>query len=313
MLSVIPSRYHQLVELRHLRYFVALAEELHFSRTAQRLHLAQPALSQRIKDLERELGLKLFDRTHHSVQLTEAGALLLEQARPVVEGADAAREAMRRIRPGRSGALRAGIPPDTYPSTLRRVLAGFESRMPGVLLELHESTTSEQLIGLREGDLDVGIIRHPVNTIGLESGPMLSRRMGVVLHVNHPAAQADRVKLKNLAGSALVTFPREMAPVVYDDMLNTMRDHGYLPTAIRHARNPDFVHGLVLGGRGIHINQRPVSPLPRGLTWRPLASNPLFWRTSTVWVATRHSSVIKAFTLIATQSLIADGYRRARN
>lgn len=322
------------MELRHLRYFAVLAEELHFGRAADRLHMAQPPLSQRIRDLERELGVRLFDRTRHHVQLTEAGALLLEHVRPVLSGVETAREAMRRIRPGEAGVLRVGVPPDTGPAVLPTLTAGFARRVPDVLIDLHELTTDEQLARLREGELDAGVVRHPSDTVGLESGPVARRELGVVLPADHPSATAaptasgargapeapeasgapgtDRahpVRLRDLNGAPMVIFPRAMAPRLYDHMLTVCRDEGLLPGSIRHARNPYFVHGLVLAGRGIHLNEAPAAPLPDGLVWRPLEGAVLAWRTSVVWVPSRHNEVISAFAQAVSEGLAVAGHR----
>jgi len=296
------------MELRHLRYFAVLAEELHFGRAAERLHMAQPPLSQRIRDLERELGVRLFDRTRHRVQLTEAGALLLEHVRPVLAGVDTAREAMRRIRPGEEGVLRVGVPPDTGPAVLRNLTAGFAYQVPDVLLDLHELTTDEQLARLREGELDAGVVRHPSDTVGLESGPVARRELGVVLRSDHAAAAGGGpVRLRDLDGTPLVIFPRAMAPRLYDHMLTVCRDEGFLPGSIRHARNPHFVHGLVLAGRGIHLNEAPVTPLIDGLVWRPLEGTPLAWLTSVVWVPSRGNEVIASFAEVVSASLSGTG------
>ncbi|MEV5709158.1 LysR substrate-binding domain-containing protein [Actinoallomurus sp. NPDC052274] len=293
------------MELRHLRYFVVLAEELHFGRAAERLHMAQPPLSQRIRDLERELGVTLFDRTRQRVRLTEAGALLLEHARPILEGSEAAREAMRRIRPGAAGVLRAGVPPDTVPLALRTLVTTFAERVPDVLLELHELTTEAQLAKLREGELDVGLVRHPCDTVGLTSGPVVHRRLGVILPERHHAADHEVVRLRVLSGSPLVIFPREMAPRLYDHMLATCRDNGFLPGAIRHARNPQFVHGLVLAGLGVHLNEPPAGALPPGLVWRPIDEPRLTWSTSVVWRPAHSDDAITAFADAALTGLRA--------
>jgi len=300
------------MELRHLRYFAVLAEELHFGRAADRLHMAQPPLSQRIRDLERDLGVRLFDRTRHRVQLTEAGALLLEHVRPVLDGVDTAREAMRRIRPGEAGVLRAGVPPDTNPVVLPTLAAGFARRVPDVLIDLYELTTDEQLSRLREGELDAGVVRHPADTMGLESGPSARRELGVVLPADHPAGSTPEgtpVRLRTLNGTPLVIFPRMMAPRLYDHMLTICRDEGFLPGAIRHARNPHFVHGLVLAGRGVHLNEAPAAPLPHGLVWRPLEGATLAWTTSVVWVPSRHNEAVEAFTAAVGEGLAAAGHR----
>ncbi|MDJ1134361.1 LysR substrate-binding domain-containing protein [Streptomyces iconiensis] len=298
------------MEFRHLRYFVVLSEELHFGRAAARLHMAQPPLSQRIRDLERELGVRLLDRDRHRVRLTEAGALLLEYARPVLDSADAAREAMRRIRPGAAGVLRVGVPPDTVPVTLRTLVDAFSAREPGVLLDLNEMTTDEQLAQLREGGLDVGMVRHPTDTVGLESGPVVHRPLGVVLPVEHPAAEDATVRLRRLNGSPLVIFPRLMAPKLYDHMLTACRDNGFVPGAIRHARNPHFVHGLVLAGRGVHLNEEPSAGLPPGLVWRPVdeQSGRLTWSTSVVWPRAQTTPVVAAFAECALSGLRAAGH-----
>ncbi|MFF8881444.1 LysR family transcriptional regulator [Streptomyces flaveolus] len=300
------------MELRHLRYFAVLADELHFGRAAERLHMAQPPLSQRIRDLERELGVRLFDRTRHRVQLTEAGALLLEHVRPVLAGVDTAREAMRRIRPGEAGVLRVGVPPDTGPPVLRTLTAGFARRAPDVLIDLHELTTDEQLARLREGELDAGVVRHPADTVGLESGPVARRELGVVVRADHAAAAGGGpVRLRDLDGTALVIFPRAMAPRLYDHMLTICRDEGFLPGSIRHARNPNFVHGLVLAGRGIHLNEAPATPLTDGLVWRPLEGAALAWQTSVVWVPSRHNRAITAFTEAVSEGLAEGGHHIA--
>jgi DNA-binding transcriptional LysR family regulator len=297
------------MELRHLRYFVVVAEELHFTRAAQRLGMSQPPLSQRIRELERELGISLFDRSHHDVRLTEPGALLLEHARRVLQEADAACDAMRRIRPGRDGVLRAGIPPDSDPALGCQIIRAFGEKAPGVQLDLRELTTSEQIPALRRGELDVGVIRRPADILGLAVGTQFSQRMGLIVADDHPVTRLQQVHLRDLSGSALVTFPREMAPDVYDQMLQICRDHGYLPSLIRHARNPQFVQGLVLAGHGVHFNQRPRQPLASGLTWLPIAGSPLAWSTSVAWRPQSHFDGVDSFAQAAEEGLLTAGYQ----
>ncbi|MER6976155.1 LysR family substrate-binding domain-containing protein [Streptomyces carpinensis] len=219
---------------------------------------------------------------------------------------------MRRLRPGEAGALRVGVPPDTKPSVLCTLTESFSRRVPDVLIDLHELTTDEQLVRLREGELDAGVVRHPADTVGLDSGPLARRDLGVVLHEDHPCAEGDApVRLRDLDGASLVIFPRMMAPRLYDHMLLACRDGGFLPGAIRHARNPDFVHGLVLAGRGVHLNEAPTTPLVSGLVWRPLEGAPLAWLTSVVWVPTRHNEAIAAFTDAVGEGLVEAGHHLA--
>jgi DNA-binding transcriptional LysR family regulator len=296
------------MDLHHLKYFVVLSEELHFGRAAQRLHMAQPPLSQRIKDLEKELGVLLFHRRRTGVELSEAGALLLEHARGVLDHVAMAQESMRRIRPGASGILQVAVPPDTNPVALSTMVSFFAASAPDVLLNLHELTTVEQVERLRDGELDVAVVRHPLSSVGFESGPLYSRALGVVLNASHPLASLSSVPLGDLAGNPLIIFPRHMAPTLYDSFLQTCRDAGYLPAAIVHARNQHFTHGLIMAGRGVHFNEEPWTPLPEGIVWRPLVSDPLAWRTSALWLKSRRSAETDAFVEAVGAGLEAGGH-----
>ncbi|MCF3138272.1 LysR substrate-binding domain-containing protein [Paenarthrobacter sp. AR 02] len=296
------------MDLHHLKYFVVLSEELHFGRAAQRLHMAQPPLSQRIKDLEKELGVLLFHRRRTGVELSEAGALLLEHARGVLDHVAMAQESMRRIRPGASGVLQVAVPPDTNPVALSTMVSSFATSAPDVLLNLHELTTVEQVERLRDGELDVAVVRHPLSSVGFASGPVFSRALGVVMNASHPLASLSSVRLGDLAGSPLIIFPRHMAPTLYDSFLHTCRDAGYLPAAIVHARNQHFTHGLIMAGRGVHFNEEPWTPLPSGIVWRPLVGDPLAWRTSALWLKSRRSAETDAFVAAVGAGLEAGGH-----
>jgi DNA-binding transcriptional LysR family regulator len=296
------------IDIHHLKYFVVLSEELHFGRAAQRLHMAQPPLSQRIKDLEKELGVELFHRRRTGVELSEAGALLLEHARKVLDGVAMAQESMRRIRPGASGVLQAAVPPDTNPRALQVMVETFGAAAPDVLLNLHELTTVEQVERLRDGELDVAVVRHPLSSVGFESGPVASKALGVVLNAAHPLASQPSIGLRELQGNPLIIFPRHMAPPLYDHFLQSCRDAGYLPAAIVHARNQHFTHGLILAGRGVHFNEEPWTALPAGIVWRPLEDEPLAWRTSALWLKSRRSAETDAFAAAVTAGLRAGGH-----
>lgn len=296
------------MELRHLRYFVAVAEELNFRRAAERLQMAQPPLSQRIQDLEREVGLRLLDRSAHGVSLTEAGALLLEHARRTLAEADAATESLRRQADRGVTVLHAGFPPDTNWVVVQTVVERMAEEFPLVTVRLHELPTSLQLDRLRRGRLDVGLVRHPSTVDGLESGPQLEASLGVLTKATHELPA--KLRLSHLARSPLVVFQREMAPALYDSMLAVCRYEGYLPSEIRHARHPDLVFGLVLAGVGVNFIERREY-LPEGLAWHRLAGSPLKWRTSCVWQPQRHTPVIDAFVDAAGAGLRRAGFRAA--
>ncbi|MEV4259524.1 LysR family transcriptional regulator, partial [Spirillospora sp. NPDC049652] len=151
----------------HLAHFVIVAEELHFGRAAERLGMAQPPLSQRIRRLEDELGVRLFDRTSRRVDLTAAGRLLLPEARDVLGRVDRIRELADRARSGEVGLVRAGLPADLGGDVVAALVAAFRERRPDLRLTLSETSTAEQVRALANGSLDVAVLRHPCDTRGL--------------------------------------------------------------------------------------------------------------------------------------------------
>jgi len=299
------------MELRHIQYFIAVAEELHFGRAAQRLTMAQPPLSMRIKELEQELGVRLFDRSRRGTTLTENGALFLEHARRVLAEVDAARDAMHRVRPLESGRLGLGVPPDTPTAAVTGIHERFAALRPGTRLDMHEHSSEQQLALLTEGKLDAALIRHPADLSRLpkhRSGAERELPLGVLLPDSHPHARDARVALRDLAADPLIIFQRSMAPLLYDSMLATCRYHGYLPKEIRHARNPDLVDGLVASGCGVHfVERRPYQP--EGVVWRPLAGDPLAWRTSLIFNPRSHSPLLADLDTAVGTGLAAVGYR----
>lgn len=288
----------------HVQCFVAVAEELHFGRAAQRLGMAQPPLSQRIQRLERELGLRLFERTTRQVTITKGGTLLLEEARQLLACADALKATARRMQDGHSGLLRAALPPDVSGETVAAVLTGFRDRHGGVELELHELSTAEQLAQLASHDLDVGLIHHPCDVSGLELGPVLRHDLGVLLPHDSPAARAETVALAALAGHELILFPRALAPAVYDDLLTTCARHGYTPAAIRHGQGPSFTRGLLLSRRAVAFAPRDAHLTgDTELCWRPLSGAPLALRYSAAWLQGRGDAAVRAFADTVTDAL----------
>ncbi|MDP9862717.1 MULTISPECIES: LysR family transcriptional regulator [Streptosporangium] len=257
--------------VRHLRYFTVVAEELHFGNAAVRLGMAQPPLSQRIRRLEEELGVRLFDRSSRQVRLTEPGRLLLAEAREIVARVDRLRDLAGR---GEGAALRVGVPPDLGSSVIAALIAGFRERVPEVRLAPAEMWSADQVIALTDGTLDVGLLRHPVTAPGLSFGPVLVQRPGVVLAEADPLAELSSVHLADLAGRQLVLFPRE--PGLHEETLAECRHHGYVPEEVHEAQTL----GLVLAGTAVAFGPRVELP---GLRWRPLLGSPLAWRVSTAW------------------------------
>ncbi|MEU1047205.1 LysR family transcriptional regulator [Streptomyces sp. NPDC005897] len=275
--------------MRHLRIFVAVAEELHFSRAADRLGMAQPPLSQAVRRLEKDLGAELFDRSRRQVKLTPAGTVLLDEARELLLGEERLRTLTRRADEGESETLRAGVPPGTTVATLSLLLGACAEHYPGMSVDLQEITTDEQLRLIASGELDVGLVHQPVDVTGLRLGPEVRVELGVVLPRVSPLARLPEVALAELAGHDLVLLPRAQAPGWYDRILDTCRTEGYGPTGSRHASRPEVLLALVGAGHGVAFDQGPVAGKEPRVVWRPLSGRPLTQRTRAVWPAGRSS------------------------
>ncbi|MER5967580.1 LysR family transcriptional regulator [Streptomyces sp. NPDC002057] len=305
--------------MRHLRIFVAVADELHFSRAADQLGMAQPPLSQAVRRLERDLGAELFDRSHRQVRLTAAGMVILDEARDLLAREERLRMLAGRAGDGGLGTLRAGVPPDTTVATLSTLLAACAEHSPGLSVDLQEITTEEQLRLLASGGLDVGLVHQPVDVTELRLGPEVRVDLGVVLPRTSPLARLPEVGLAELAGHDLVLFPRAQATGWYDRILDTCRAAGFVPGRLRHASNPEFLLALVHAGHGVAFDQGPVARKEPRVVWRPLANRPLTQRTTGAWPSGRsahpaasHFADLAADVLARDRTATPRGHDRAR-
>lgn len=249
------------MELRHLRYFVAVAEELSFTRAALRLHIGQPPLSMQIRDLERELGVRLFERSGRKVALTEAGRVFLERARRILaETADATAEARRAGR-GEVGELRIGFTSSLpYASTLPDVLRAYRQRYPQVRLQLREMFTTDQFEALASDALDVGFVRYgnlpaPPGIAVTEIGRDPLR---LVMNVAHPLAAAPALGFEALAGEDFITFPSDAGTGLPAILQQLCRKAGFEPRIVQTAREATTQIGLVGAGLGIALLPAPL-------------------------------------------------------
>lgn len=259
------------MELRHLRYFVAVAEELHFSRAAERLHIVQPALSKQVAGLEEELGVQLLQRNKRQARLTGAGQVFLEEAREILEKTEQAAEAARRAARGQIGRLAIGfIGPATY-SILPEVLRIYRERFPDVELALHEWTTTEQIKRLHSGFIQVGFVRLPVNDDTLILEPVLREPVILVLPEGHPLATRDIVPLKTLTNEPFILIPRHREPGLYDQYISLCRRAGFSPQVVQEAHRIHTIVGLVASGMGVSFAPASTKNLQRpGVVYRPV-------------------------------------------
>jgi DNA-binding transcriptional LysR family regulator len=218
------------VELRHLRYFVAVAEELHFRRAAERLHIAQPAVSEQVRKLEDELGVRLFDRTQRSVALTDAGAALLTPAYRVLRQAEAAQVAARSAsdRP----ALRIGYVPTALRASIPRTLRRLATAIPNLQTTIEPGSALDLVDAVRAGELDVAVVPLPVPTAGVRVTPLGEQRALAVFPVGHEHAVKPHVALERIAPERIVVLPRDADRPLYDAVLAACRAAGISPTLI---------------------------------------------------------------------------------
>jgi DNA-binding transcriptional LysR family regulator len=239
------------MELRHLRYFIAVAEDLHFGRAAERLHIAQSALSQQILSLESELGVSLLHRTKRRVQLTAAGVGFLEDARSIMMQVGQAKERSQRVARGEIGQVRIGFTILSLHSVLPPILQSLRQSYLEVQITLHEMTTQAQLEALRTEQIDVGFLHPPVPNANLELVNLKTETMWVVLSNQHPLAQRQRLTLRSLCHSPLIIHPRHEGVVLYDQILQLYDQVNCQPTIVQEAMTSPTRIGLVAAGLGI--------------------------------------------------------------
>lgn len=285
------------MELRHLRYFLAVAEELNFRRAAERLHVAQPALSSQIKNLEEELGVRLFDRTTRSVSLTPTGQIFLGEARNILGATTHAEQLVRKAELGLVGTLRVGvIPPATGP-LLARVLRHFHQKFPGVQLSLSAITTTEQLKRLRAGELDAGLLRPPVTSPDFDTRFVEQAPQMLAVPAGHRLAKKRTVEWKDFNGEGLVMIHPDLQHGFYDAFISACAKAGAKTHVAQYAQDVQIKMWLISAGFGIAPVTATLVEIRRpGVVFRPLPPGLPPVQTVLVW---RHADaslpVIKNF------------------
>ncbi len=276
-------------DLRQLGYFVAVADELHFGRASRNLGIAQPALSQQIKRLERSLGLTLFERTRRSVSLTPAGLLLLPEARELLAHAGRLETLIAGIADGRAGRLAVGFVGSAALAHLPGLIARFRDAWPEVELTLNEMSTNEQLRALAAGDVDVGCARIPVEHAGEQA--MLLARERLVLAAPEPLGRdlPDPVPLSALAHAPFIMSPRQLGHSFHDTLLATCLRAGFSPQVVQEAVQMQTIVGLVAAGIGVSLVPESLVNSQRDrVVWRTLEDAgahtdlTLIWRNSSL-------------------------------
>jgi len=244
------------MELRHLRYFVAVAEELNFTRAAERLNMAQPPLSTQIRSLEEELGTRLFDRDKRRVDLTQAGRQMLVRARAILAAADDAVKEARRAAAGEIGELQLGYAASAmFTELLPAALRGFQKALPNVQLVVHEMTSRDQLYAIHGRRLDLGILRKPDMPMppGVRMEEWYTASLVAAIPKSHPLAKRASISVTDLRDQALIAYPRDSGVGLYWRIIDLCVKAGFQPHIVREARDASVMMGLVSAGIGISI------------------------------------------------------------
>jgi len=285
------------MDLRQLRYFVAVAEELHFARAAERVGIAQPPLTQQIQKLERDVGCQLLVRGRKTV-LTAAGSVLLEEARRILAQAERAVEATQRAGRGESGELRVGAPPSVMLSALPTVIRKYRRQYPGVAFGLRELSTHAIEDALRAGEIDLGFLRETVPAAPLASEIAFVEPLVAVLPVAHALARGTELKIAALRDEPFVFFPRKLGEDFYDRILSFCSQAGFAPNVVQEATQWQSIVCLVEAGMGISLAPACVRRFRwAGVVYRPLKG--LRTKVSVAWRGEEQPATVVAFLKLA--------------
>lgn len=290
-------------ELRLLRYFVAVAEERHFGRAAERLHMAQPPLSQQIRKLERQLGVDLIDRSRRPIELTDAGHAVYQEAELSVAHARRAFAAARRAATGRLGRLRVGAVEGAVNGVLSYVMRAHRREYPDVKLELDELSTTDQIGQLIGHRLDIGFVRGPVDEPALIVESLIEDPLAAVMCDDHPLVEHDRIAPALLADEPIILWARSAAQSTYADVVELFRQHSIQPPIVDEIARIQTILALVASGAGIALLPTSFTNLNRhGVQFRALAEPIPFPPLALVWRVDSQSPVLSCFIDVARRT-----------
>ena len=285
------------MELRHVRYFLAVAEEQNFTRAAARVGIGQPPLSQQIKDLEAEVGAPLFHRIPQGAELTEAGHAFFESVRLIPSQAERAIRAAQRAARGEIGSLRVGFTSSApFNPVVTSTIRSFRSAYPDVDLTLEEANTTRLVAGLRGGELDAVFLRSDAGGDDLQIRHVSEEPMLVVLPASHPAATSVEVDLARLRGDALILTPRDVGPALFDTVIQACWQAGFEPTLGQSAPQISSVVNLVAAELGFSIVPASMRQLQvTGVVYRELKGDAPIARLSLAFRRGDTSKIVRNF------------------
>jgi len=285
------------MELRHLRYFIAVAEELHFGRAAERLGIAQPPLSQQIKSLEAEIGAPLLLRSKRHTELTAAGESFLADARKIVAQSTEAVQTARRAARGESGQVAVGFVNSAVYGELTTIFRLMRQRYPNITLVLQDLTSEEQVAAVKAHRLDVGLVRPPI----ADATPLVLRTVYrdpfvVAMPRGHRLAKEKQIAMKWLAHESFLQVPRSLGPGFYDQFIRMCSQAGFAPKVVQEAHSTQTIVSLVASGMGIAMVPASMEHFQRtGVIYRPLKPPVPTTELAAMWRAEDTSPALKSF------------------
>jgi DNA-binding transcriptional LysR family regulator len=284
------------MDIRSLACFVAVAEDLHFRRAAERLNITQPALSQRIRTLENEVGAALLERDRRHVQLTAAGTAFLEPARAAVASASQAKaQALRAVR-GEVGRLRLGFTVIAFYSALPEAVRRYRDQFPDVVVELAEMNSPTLERSLAAGEIDLGILHPPIANSGLSVRALRSEGLVLALPAHHVLAAQQTISVHDLDRQPFLMAPREIGPSIHDRTVALFRNEGTSPDIVQYVTPMTTLIGLVAAGTGVGFVTEGMASAGRpGVAFRPVSPAAPSLPVAAAWAGPTPSATAERF------------------
>ncbi|MGG3609755.1 LysR substrate-binding domain-containing protein [Priestia megaterium] len=294
------------MELRHLKYFKTVAEELHFGKAAARLNMAQPPLSLQIRKLEEELGVSLFYRTKRHVELTKEGQVFLEKVYLLFISLDESIETVRMVSRGELGEIIIGFLASSAYDVLPTIIKQYRKQYPSIHVVLKQLTSAEQLKALQEGTIQIGIISEPIEDETLNFEIIRRESMVVALPKEHPLAfKTSSIDLIELANDPFILIGRKSNHYHYDGVINSCYEAGFSPNIVQETAEMSTVISLVSAGIGVAIVPASIQLLLQNeVIYRDISNNKFNTVTALVWESKNQSSIVKAFVELVKESVI---------
>lgn len=300
-------------ELRHLRYFVAVAEELHFGRAALRLGMAQPPLSQQIRRLEERLGVDLFLRDRRHVALTGPGEILLAEARDLLQHADRVEEAVRRTAAGTSGTIHMGFVGSAVHEVLPTLLRRFRERYPDAAVVPAELSTTEQIAALENGAIDAGLVRLPVEPADIATLRLVEETLVIALPDFHPMSGRRRLPLSALADEPFVLWGRRLNPLFHDEVISACRAAGFTPNIVQEAGEMPTIVSMVAAGLGVSLVPESMERVRTdGISYLQVQGGAVRIALALAWRRDEPAPLVRNFVAVARETFPARRVNRRR-